>query len=231
MQTTHASAQTDVEALFLAETSRWYEQLPSTTWKEVITEADGADHVAVMVVDMVRGFATEGALSSPRVQAIAAPIAAALSVAHELGVEAFYEFCDQHEPEAREFGAYAPHCVQGSSESELVPELASLPFAAQCRLVGKNSLSAVWAGDWLQEAAERYRRFVVVGDCTDLCILNLAMPLKLYRDQHQLDFEVVVPAALVQTFDGPGHPGDLLHRLALYYMASNGVQVVADLTA
>jgi hypothetical protein len=56
----------------------------------------------------------------------------------------------------------------------------------------------------------------------------------------QENARIVVPANCVQTFDMPvetaeeigamPHDGDLLHRLFLYQMALNGVEVVADLT-
>jgi hypothetical protein len=54
------------------------------------------------------------------------------------------------------------------------------------------------------------------------------------------DFRVVVPADGVQTYDMPvetalqlgalPHDGDLLHRIFLYSMALNGIEVVARLT-
>jgi hypothetical protein len=51
---------------------------------------------------------------------------------------------------------------------------------------------------------------------------------------------VIVPADCVQTYDLPvetaqelgalPHDGDLLHRVFLYHMALNGIEVVAQLT-
>lgn len=215
---------------FLRQLAEWQAQLSPEPLSRLVEEAGGPGGVAILVVDMIRGFASEGPLASPRVGALSGPIARLLERAHAAGVRALYQFCDQHDPEAREFAAYPAHCVRGSRETELVPELAGLPFAAEYEQVAKNCLSSVWAGDWFPAAARRFRRFVVVGDCTDLCVYHTAMPIKLYRDQHQLEYEVLVPARLVDTYDAPGHPGDLFHKLFLYHMAMNGVRVVEDLT-
>ncbi|MDI3317705.1 MAG: isochorismatase family cysteine hydrolase [Bacillota bacterium] len=225
------SVETLVDERFLEHLGAWQSSLASRPLAELVAEAGGADRVAILVVDMIRGFATEGPLASPRVAALSAPIARFLELAHAAGVRSIYQLCDHHDPAAREFAAYPAHCVRGSSETELVPELAGLPFAGEYQVVAKNCLSSVWAGDWFPAAAHRFRRFVVVGDCTDLCVYHTAMPIKLYRDQHQLDYEVLVPAQLVDTYDAPDHPADLFHRLFLYHMALNGVVVVRELTA
>jgi hypothetical protein len=54
------------------------------------------------------------------------------------------------------------------------------------------------------------------------------------------DFEVIVPVNAVDTFDipadeetqvGAAHPGAFFHEVFLYHMASNGIRVVAELTA
>jgi nicotinamidase-related amidase len=76
---------------------------------------------------------------------------------------------------------------------------------------------------------------IVVGDCTDLCVYQAAMHLRLRANAAgDRGFEVVVPEDCVQTYDLPvetaqrlgalPHDGDLLHGLFLYHLALNGVQ-------
>jgi nicotinamidase-related amidase len=82
--------------------------------------------------------------------------------------------------------------------------------------------------------------FIVVGVCTDICIYHAALYLRVRANVlGQEDARIVVPANCVQTFDMPvetaerigaiPHDGDLLHRVFLYQMALNDVEVVASL--
>ena len=83
--------------------------------------------------------------------------------------------------------------------------------------------------------------FIVVGVCTDICIYHIATALRVRANVlGQRETRVIVPAACVQTYDMPvemaaelgalPHDGDLLHRIFLYHMALNGIEVVARLT-
>jgi nicotinamidase-related amidase len=195
---------------------------------------------AIISVDLVKGFCTAGPLSSARVQAIVAPVARLLTRAHALGVRHFVLTQDTHEPDAVEFGSFVPHCVRGTPESETAPELAALPFADEFLTIPKNSIDSSLTLD-LQAWRAQHREvnlFIVVGDCTDLCIYQMAMALRVSANEHQLrDVRVVVPADCVDTYDLPvavaqslgslPHAGDLLHLIFLYHMALNGIEVVA----
>lgn len=196
--------------------------------------------VALLGVDVTNGFCTIGPLASPRVQAIVAPIVALFERAHALGVTHFVLPQDTHEPEAVEFKSYAPHCVRGTPESQTAPELAGLPFADRFVVVEKNTISLT-AGtrlvDWL-DAHPELSTFIVVGDCTDICIYQGAIDLRVRANAaRKRNVRVVVPADCVDTYDVPvsaacelgilPHDGDLLHLVFLYHMALNGVEVVA----
>jgi nicotinamidase-related amidase len=211
---------------------------------EVIAEAGGPERVAVVAVDVVNGFCREGALASARVGAIVDPVARLLAAAGEAGVEAIAVLRDSHDPRAPEFAQFAPHCLAHSVESALVDEVAGLPRAATFADVPKNAISA-WHGaeafsSWVdrQEAAG-VAVFVVVGDCTDLCVYQTAMPLQLRANAQNRPIKVIVPAECVDTYDLPvdvaqrigalPHDGDLLHAVFLYHLHLNGIQVVRRL--
>ena len=210
----------------------------------VIERAGGPSRVAVIAVDVVNGFCVEGPLASERVGKIVPPIARLLQQAHDAGVRAFAVLRDSHAPDAPEFAQFGPHCIQGTAESALVEELARLPFAGAFTDVPKNATSA-WAGAtalqaWVAEReAAGVAAFVVVGDCTDLCVYQTAMPLKLSANARNRPLTVVVPADCVDTYDlpvvtarslgVPPHDGDLLHAVFLYHLHLNGVQVVRRL--
>jgi nicotinamidase-related amidase len=148
---------------------------------------------------------------------------------------------DTHDPSTPEFAAYPPHCIAGTAESQAVVELATLPFADAITTIEKNSLSShlgTRLGAWLAERPE-IDSFILVGDCTDLCIYSAAMHLRLEANALNLQRRVIVPARAVDTFDTPvgaarelgiyAHDGDLHHLLFLHHMAQNGVEVVRDL--
>jgi nicotinamidase-related amidase len=172
------------------------------------------------------------------------PIRQLLAAAHDRGVRHVAVLRDSHAPEAPEFGQFGPHCLSGTAESQLVRELAELPFAASFKDIPKNATSA-WAGaetlrEWVaQREAEGVRTFIVVGDCTDLCVYQTAMPLKLSANARNVPLEVVVPADCVDTYDlsvetartigARPHDADLLHAVFLYHLALNGIKVVRSL--
>jgi hypothetical protein len=81
---------------------------------------------------------------------------------------------------------------------------------------------------------------IVVGNCTDLCVYQLAMHLRLRHNARNLpEMTVIVPANAVDTYDLPvaaaaalgvmPHPADFFHQVFLYHMALNGIQVVREL--
>lgn len=227
-------------AAFLAWLDEFQANLKYDTWEAICRRAGGPDRVALLIVDMVNGFCKEGALASPRVGALIEPVCRLLLDAGACGVERVLFFADTHPGDAREFAAFPPHCLAGTAEAEVVAELLVVPAAAQGEIVPKNSLCSVWAGDWHQRlVAAGTRAVVVAGDCTDLCVYHLAMPLLLHANQAGYDLEVIVPANCVETYDLPvpmarsigamPHDGDLLHKVFLYHMALNGVRVVASI--
>ncbi|MBD3176027.1 MAG: isochorismatase family protein [Armatimonadia bacterium] len=217
-------------------------KLPSASMAEIVGQAGGPDRVWVVAVDIIKGFCVEGPLASERVGAIAEPAAALIQRAWDAGVRRIMMPRDAHDPESVEFGAWPPHCVAGTEESELVDELTELPMAEHFQVLDKNSLSAIQdtdlsriiQNDGLPEAV------ICIGDCTDLCLYNLALGFRLISNARNEPLRVVVPADCVETYHmdvgtaeelgALPHDGDLLHDLFLYHMALNGCQVVSEVT-
>lgn len=187
------------------------------------------DRVAVLVIDLVRGFCHVGPLASPRVEALVGPAADFLRHAAERGVQHIYYCCDEHPPDSPEFQAFPPHCVAGTAESELHPLLAELPFG---RRVPKRSLNALLDTELTANLPAEVQDFILLGDCTDLCVYSAAMHLRTTANARGLDWRVRVLANLVDTYDLPlaaarslgalPHPANLCHRMALYQMRLNG---------
>jgi len=225
---------------FLSALVTWERDLPSIAWSDLHSEAQQG-RVALFSVDMVNGFCHEGVLSSPRVKNIIPAVVASFKGAYSIGVREFVLAQDCHTPDSVEFADFPPHCQAGTSEADTIPELASLPFANLYQLFPKNSINAFYGthlGEWL-DAHRNLSAVAVVGNCTDLCVHQIAMHLKLYANAYNLKMRVIVPENAVQTYDmsietanalgALPHDGDFMHLIFLYHMRLNGVEVVREI--
>lgn len=221
---------------FLTWLNEWHMALPQPDLSAVVRDPARS---AIVSVDVINGFCHSGPLASPRVKAIIEPITTLMRGAYAAGVRHFVVTQDTHEPDAVEFASYPPHCVRGSDESQTVPEFQALPFWDEVLVLPKNSISSAHGtalDNWL-DAHPDVNTFIVVGDCTDLCTHQLAMHLRIRANAlQQRGVRVIVPEDCVDTFDTPldvaqqigalPHDAELLHRIFLYNMAQNGVEVV-----
>lgn len=219
--------------------TQWVEQLRPQPLAAVVDDPRAA---ALFSTDMIVGFCDRGNLASPRVDAITEPVVDLFQRAHALGIRHFVLAQDTHHPQAVEFGTWPPHCVRGTEEAETIPELKALPFADQFTVIEKNSLHPGLETEfdaWL-DAHPELRTAIVVGNCTDLCVYQAAMHLRLRHDARNVPgVRVIVPANAVDTFDIPveaaeglgamPHPGDFFHQTFLYHMALNSIEVVREL--
>jgi nicotinamidase-related amidase len=156
---------------FLSYLHQWMETLPPVLLSEICPSPYKS---AIISVDVINGFCSEGPLSSPRVQKIINPITKLFNSGWEYGIKNIVLVQDTHEPDAVEFGSFPPHCVRGTSEAETVPEFQELSFFKQMIILEKNSIqSGINTGlsEWMAEHQELVD-FIIVGDCTDLCVIN-----------------------------------------------------------
>jgi nicotinamidase/pyrazinamidase len=163
-----------------------------------------------IVVDVLNGFCKQGNLASPRCDAAIPKIRAAIEERRGAGDQLIF-LADTHDPHDREFEVFPVHCVRGTVESEVVPELQPLLQAAT--LIRKRRYSGFFETDLeARLRAAKPEQVTVVGVCTDICVLHTIADLR------NRDYRVVVPAAAVETFDSPGHPGDEVQRWALAHI-------------
>ncbi|MBC7959706.1 MAG: cysteine hydrolase [Vallitaleaceae bacterium] len=181
----------------------------------------------LIIVDMINGFAREGALQSPRVDALIPGITELSLKCDEKGIKKI-AFADCHTDASPEFEAYPAHCKMDTSESEIVSEIKEV---GGYTLIPKNStngfLEPVFQ-QWLIDHS-KITNFIIVGDCTDICIQQFAITLKTWFNRKDKKVNVIVPVNLVDTYDFGLHDADLLHVVALYNMMGNGVKVVKSI--
>jgi nicotinamidase-related amidase len=219
--------------------AEWFHQLQVEPFAQAVDDPTAA---AVFSADMVVGFCQRGSLASARIGALTPLVVDLFRRAYAYGIRHFVLLQDTHHPQTPEFRAFPPHCVRGTEEVHTIAEFQALPFATAFTVIEKNSLHPALGtpfDHWLEDHPE-VRTAIVAGNCTDLCVYQLAMHLRLRANALNLAaVRVVVPAEAVDTYDVPEedppssgakiHPGDFFHQVFLYHLALNGVEVVRAL--
>ncbi len=157
----------------------------------------------VIVVDMLRGFLEQGnpLYCGDSARRIIPHVQRLLEQEIARGSKVFY-LADRHDPDDAEFKMFPPHCVAGTAEAELIPELASYPGET----IPKNRYSGFF-GTPLEEKLEALRpgKVIVCGVCTNICVLHTV------SDARNRNYEVEIPVDCVASFDPAAHRFALEH--------------------
>lgn len=158
---------------------------------------------AVLVIDMVRGFLDEGCplYCGAAARRIVGRIQKLLERETAAGSKVLF-LCDHHAPDDLEFKMFQPHCVTGTSEVEIIPELADFPGD----VIPKTRYSGFYGTDLAERlAALKPEKLIICGVCTDICVMHTA------ADARNRDYAVEVPADCVASFDENAHRFALDH--------------------
>lgn len=178
-------------------------------------------------VDIINGFINEGAMSCPRVGDIIPPNAVLMKKCAESGMLAA-AFADCHKKDAAEFMSFPPHCIENTSESEIVSELKDI---GKYVLIPKNSTNGFHEEKFrdLLECHPEIDTFIVTGDCTDICVLQFCLALKTYFTQNNRIVKIIVPINCVETYDAPYHGSDFANLAAYKLMKDSGITFVKEI--
>ena len=219
----------------------------------------------LVIVDEVNGFCTVGAgnLAPPAPdEQISAMVERTDRLARAFRAKRLpvLAFLDTHEA-GRPEPPYPPHCIRGTGEENLVPELAWLESDPDATLIrkdcingfvgaiepatarGQHGLSHNRVVDWIN--AHRLEAVVVVGICTDICVMDFVLTMLSARNHGLVptlrDIVVLEPACA--TYDLPleaaaelglpptaAHPKAETHHMGLYFMASRGAVLAGELS-
>jgi nicotinamidase-related amidase len=191
---------------------------------------------------MIKGFCNSGPLSSARVKELIQPVSRLIEQSWENEVRNIVVSQDTHSPNAIEFKSWPPHCIKGTGEAETIDEFTRLPFFKDIVIIEKNSLASDLNDElvtWLK-AHPSIDTCIVAGNCTDLCVYQMAMFLRLDANERQLNRRVIVPVGCVNTYHlsvseaaktgAMPHPGDFTQAYFLYHMALNGIEICRSIT-
>jgi len=166
-------------------------------------EARKAMANAVLVIDMVRGFMEEGysLYCGERARRIIPGIRRLLDGELAKGSKIFF-VCDHHSPDDDEFSMFPPHCIEGTAETEVIPELAEY----KGEVIPKRRFSAFF-DTTVDERLKKLKpeKLIVCGVCTDICVCHTV------SDARSRGYKVEVPVDCVASFDEAAHHFALGH--------------------
>lgn len=158
---------------------------------------------ALIVVDMVNGFVNEGVLHDKNIRKIVPRQLELLEEAEKKG-SLIILVKDTHNKNATEFKRFGntTHCIQGTSEAELIDELKPFEQKDNVITVEKNSTSLMESPEFREivRQAENLKEVNFVGCCTDICVFNGAMGLANYYDQWNRDVTINVHEDAIATY-------------------------------
>jgi nicotinamidase-related amidase len=159
---------------------------------------------AVLVVDMLRCFLEPGMplYAGDRARGIIPNIQGLLEKEIKIGSNVFF-IADHHDPDDLEFKIFPPHCIAGTPEAEVIPELAQYPG----ELIPKKRYSAFY-NTGLGPKLERLKpeKLIICGVLTNICVMHTA------ADARNRDYAVEIPVDCVAS------PDEQEHRFALQHM-------------
>lgn len=179
-------------------------------------------------VDMVNGFVKKGAMADSYIEHIIPEhIKLMEQIQEQEGAIAMIK--DTHKENCREFNRYPVHCVEGTEEAQLVDELQA--FEKDAFIYEKNSTSTIYAPNFLEDIDKmiNLKEVIIVGCCTDICVLNLAIPLQNYFDQKDKEVTITIPKNAVETYHAPGHSREEYNQIAFQLMKQAGINLVETL--
>lgn len=185
------------------------------------------EKTALIIIDMVNGFAKKGNLSSPRVEAIIPNVRRTAQISREREFK-LLAFADCHCKGCEEFSSYPEHCLSGTKESELIDELKDI---IGIEIIKKNSTNGFIEDEfkkWLNNNGD-IDTFIIVGDCTDICVMQFSLSLKTFFNKNNKPVKIFIPLDSVDTFDLGIHRGDFMNISSLFIMEANGAEIVSQI--
>ena len=162
----------------------------------------------VIVSDMVKGYCEKGhALYCGRAARGIIPNIQRLLAKELAAGSAILYVNDEHTPDDEEFKLLPQHCVAGSDEIEIIPELSQYPG----EVIPKTRYSAFWKTT-LDEKLSKLKpdKLIICGVCTDICILFTAADA-MYHGYH-----IEIPVDCVASYDEDAHKFALKHMQKLF---------------
>ena len=179
----------------------------------------------LIVVDMVNGFVKEGAMATPYMEKLIPEIKKLIEYFNSKN-EGVIFVKESHDEGCSEFDKFPAHCIKGTYEAQIIDEFTK--YLDDAFIFEKNSTSAIFAPNFIEtiNMMSNLKEVVITGGCTDICSMNVALPLANYFDQINKDVKVILPRNANDTYDAPNHNRDEFNDMAYRFMLQAGIKVV-----
>ncbi|KAF8044199.1 hypothetical protein BT93_A2243 [Corymbia citriodora subsp. variegata] len=206
--------------------------------ESVVLGDDG--ETGLVLVDIINGFCTVGAGNlAPREpnEQISSMVEESSRLARWFCGKKWpvLAFLDSHQPDKPE-DPYPPHCITGTDESNLVPALRWIEKEPNVTVRHKDCYDG-YLGSFERDGSNVF--MLVVGICTDICVLDFVCSTLSARNLGFLKplKEVIVYSRGCATFNVPlhvarntkgamAHPQELMHHVGLYMAKERGARIV-----
>jgi nicotinamidase-related amidase len=158
----------------------------------------------VLVVDMLKGFLEQGHNLYHAESRRIIPNAQRLITQEKAAGASVLFVSDHHDPDDLEFNIFPVHCVIGTEETQVIPELAE--FVTADNVIPKKRYSGFFSTNLAERlTALAPEKLLVCGVATNVCVLHTT------SDARNRDYEVEVYSDCVSGPDAEMHRFALLH--------------------
>ena len=181
-------------------------------------------------IDMNNGFVNFGAMANPKYNDLVPEQERLIKKFIEENEYTTY-ILEGHDKDAREFQTYPAHCILGTDEAELIPELKKYENYDKANKFYKNSINGMInkkVQDQIKELKD-LREVVIQGVCADLCVMDFARTNARFLDEINSEAKIFVVKNAIDTFDAPNHNREEWMRIAEMVMTQAGIEMVQDI--
>ena len=182
------------------------------------------ENTALIIVDVVNGFIREGTMASAQIAGIIPPITGLMRLCNAAEIP-IVAFADCHKENCTEFKSFPPHCIENTSEAELVDEIIK---AGGYFKLKKNSTNGFHEKEFMQCLVQnpQTNTYIVTGDCSDICVLQLCLTIKTWFTSQNKNVNIIVPLNCIETYDSQSHNSDFMNIAAYKIMLDSGIKFV-----
>lgn len=178
----------------------------------------------IIVVDMINGFVVSGSMADAAISNIIEPH---LQLFKTLNNAPHLYFVDAHDDDCKEFASFPLHCLKDSFESEVIDELKE--DSLKSTIIYKNSTNGFLSPSFINNIDNfmEYDNFVVTGCCTDICVMQFALTLQTYINEHDYNKNIFLVVDAVDTYHNDVfHDAYLYNEMSLNLMKQAGICLV-----
>lgn len=186
---------------------------------------------ALYIIDMNNGFVNFGPMANPNYNNLVKEQIKMIEKFKREG-ELTTFILEGHDINALEFKNYPSHCVKGTEEALLIPELLEQQKSLiNTKTYYKNSINGMLNRN-LQDDIKKLKslkEIVLEGVCADLCVMDFGRTYLRYLDEINKEATMFVVKNTIDTFDAPGHNREEWLDIAYKVLTQAGAIIVDDI--